>query len=281
MKWVIRVAFLWILFFCWVSAFAADSRISLFSRGTADAALLINEGKKTLLIAGGAPPGGGATSADCFVKVDVLSKKGDSYYEGKLSAVHNSIANLDERYVAGRHAGVYMFHQSIRVGGVQIGGLCADDIDFSGRYLELGKEDRRYREVFLYYAGMMHENAIYLIGINDFESAVRDLRPFADNYSSDWLDSKEGREVLVPLIGDYGFAAQSLGDDTRAVSVFEKIVKIDPKRVVTWLNLADSYWNLGVLAKAKDAYGRYISMMNARGLMSQIPPRAYSRTAGD
>ncbi len=64
-----------------------------------------------------------------------------------------------------------------------------------------------------------------------------------------------------------------------SIFILKNIIKKDPKRVVAYLNLADSYWETGNVCLAKKNYTIYVSMMkNQRKDLSKIPVRAYERS---
>lgn len=63
-----------------------------------------------------------------------------------------------------------------------------------------------------------------------------------------------------------------------AIFILENIIKKEPVRVVAYLNLADAYWGLENIEKAKNNYEKYISLMkNQKKDLSKIPQRVYER----
>lgn len=61
--------------------------------------------------------------------------------------------------------------------------------------------------------------------------------------------------------------------------ILDKIINKYPSRIVAWLNLADTYWELDEKAKAKDAYQKYTSLMKSQNKdLSKIPQRVYERS---
>lgn len=57
-----------------------------------------------------------------------------------------------------------------------------------------------------------------------------------------------------------------------------EILKKDSSRVVAYLNLADAYWGLNNIEKAKESYRKYIELMKSQKKdLSKIPQRVYER----
>ncbi len=61
------------------------------------------------------------------------------------------------------------------------------------------------------------------------------------------------------------------------INILLYIVKIFPNRTVAYINLGDAYWGLNENTKAKEAYKKYIELMNANGKESKISQRIYER----
>lgn len=63
-----------------------------------------------------------------------------------------------------------------------------------------------------------------------------------------------------------------------AIFILENIVKEEPTRIVAYLNLADAYWGLNNIEKAKESYRKYIELMKSQKKdLSKIPQRVYER----
>lgn len=61
--------------------------------------------------------------------------------------------------------------------------------------------------------------------------------------------------------------------------LLNEIIKVDPNRVVTWLNIGDSQWELGKLKDAKKSYIQYIYLMKKQNKdLGKIPQRVYERS---
>lgn len=61
--------------------------------------------------------------------------------------------------------------------------------------------------------------------------------------------------------------------------LLKKIIEKFPNRVVAYLNLADSYYDIEDINRAKTNYKKYISLMTTQGKdLKKIPQRVYDRT---
>ncbi|MBW9102781.1 hypothetical protein [Paraburkholderia phenoliruptrix] len=160
-------------------------------------AILIDAGKrKTLLVAGGAVPRGAGTASDCFAKATLSLKRKPDFYEGQLDSVHNEIIDVDPDAASGRLAGVYIYPSGIRIGNIEVDGICADGIDFSGDYKKVRQESAKYASAFAYFMRMEAQNAEN-IRKHDGRAAANDsLRPFIEaDYAKLRLDIQDRKAV--------------------------------------------------------------------------------------
>lgn len=68
------------------------------------------------------------------------------------------------------------------------------------------------------------------------------------------------------------------GNQTGAIYLLQKILAKFPNRVVAYLNLADSYWNIGEKEKAVENYKKYISLMKSQKKdLKKIPKQVWKR----
>lgn len=125
--------------------------ISVYAGAYGDAILIDSGENKTLLVAGGAIPQGPATPSDCFAKATLHLKKRPNFYEGPLNPVRNEIIDVDANSVSGKRAGVYIYPSRIRIGNVEVNGICADGIDFSGDYKKVAEQSAKYASTFTYF----------------------------------------------------------------------------------------------------------------------------------
>ncbi|WP_267404179.1 MULTISPECIES: tetratricopeptide repeat protein [unclassified Chryseobacterium] len=64
-----------------------------------------------------------------------------------------------------------------------------------------------------------------------------------------------------------------------AVYMFEKIIEKFPERVVAYLNIADTYWELEDKDAAKENYKKYIALMKSQNKdLKRIPQQVWERT---
>ncbi|SIT13434.1 hypothetical protein SAMN05421786_106139 [Chryseobacterium ureilyticum] len=68
-------------------------------------------------------------------------------------------------------------------------------------------------------------------------------------------------------------------DDNISIYLLEQIINKFPERIVAYLNLADSYWNLGEKEKAVKNYQKYVELMKSQNKdLKKIPQRVWERT---
>ncbi|WBV59849.1 tetratricopeptide repeat protein [Chryseobacterium camelliae] len=83
----------------------------------------------------------------------------------------------------------------------------------------------------------------------------------------------------IETANNQAYALQQIGENYSSHALLEEIIKKSPERVVAYLNLADSYWDLNDKNKAKETYQKYISLMKSQKKeVSKIPERAYQRS---
>lgn len=83
----------------------------------------------------------------------------------------------------------------------------------------------------------------------------------------------------IETANNQAYALQQIGENYSSHALLEEIIKKAPERVVTYLNLADSYWNLNDKNKAKEKYQKYVSLMKSQKKdLSKIPERVYQRS---
>ena len=69
-----------------------------------------------------------------------------------------------------------------------------------------------------------------------------------------------------------------IGANNESIFLLQKIIKDNPNRVVSYLNIADAYWDTNNKSEAKKNYQKYISLMKSQKKdLSKIPPRVYER----
>lgn len=163
-----------------------DSGIDAYKGRYADALFIKSDDKRTLLVSGGAVPQGGSTAADCFAKAIIGLKKQPNYFEGPLDPVKNDIVSIDESISSGRRVGVYLHSDHLRIGNVEVDGICADGIDFSGNYRKISKNTVAYRNIYLYFMLAAGQDALHLKESGHVNLVKEELKPFIDNMKNSW-----------------------------------------------------------------------------------------------
>lgn len=111
------------------------------------------------------------------------------------------------------------------------------------------------------------------------------LSPVSDDLTvlADFQQYDSDREYLWGNLGamnDKAYYLQGYLCHETAVYILNKILIIDPNRVVAWLNLADSQWALHRKPAAKKAYQQYLKLMKSQNkTLNKVPKRVYVRTA--
>lgn len=253
----------------------SESFVKFYETQGADAALVKVDDLYTLTLSGGAPPAGASTSADCYVKSREIKLKSDSL-DGEFAPIHNGIANIGEKSVAGHRVFARVKESIIEVMDANVAGICADDIDFTGNY-KIVTEGGGLREKYAYYLDMVHQEALLFLKNDRSKDAAKVLAPYAEAYQKNWLDDRVVRDILISSLNDYAYALQLNNRDDEAIPVFLTVLSVAPNRAVAWLNIADSYWSRGDVEKGRAAYKRYVNLMNRSGNASKIPSRAQER----
>lgn len=277
MKGIISAVFVLIIIPACSGVFAAD-QISVF-RGSRAVLITISKGSEyRIMVDGGAIPDGAATAGECFIESDVHLKKLPNYYEGNFNPVNNEILAVDSDHLGGRGIGIFISSDSVNVTGAEVDGICARGIDFSGKYDRVEKRAFAYKESYINFMKLAHENSLYLLSKkHGAESAVASLKPFVDSYDASWVQSADDLRILIPILNDYAFALQKVGRNSEAIPIFHEVIKLQTNRVVVWINIADSYWALKNYDEAGKNYSEYVLLMTKAGLKAKIPKRAIDR----
>lgn len=173
-------------------------------------ALIINSGANNkFMIAGGATDQGASTASDCFAKATVRIKKLPNYYEGNIDPASNELLSVTSDEVSGRGLGIYISNDLIRVGNVELDGICADGVDFSGFYKKISNNDPRYKSAFIYFMSLEDQDAMHLVKVGDIKGAKSGLEPFICNYNPKWGDGNGNGKLIDRIFSDYS----KLGDD--------------------------------------------------------------------
>lgn len=84
-------------------------------------------------------------------------------------------------------------------------------------------------------------------------------------------------EANVRDVNDIAYFLAERGRPDDAIPILETILKRFPKRIVTKLNLADAYWDIGITAKASVLYSQYHQDIASNNMKTKIPTRVVDR----
>jgi hypothetical protein len=201
-------SFLFGLAFVHATYAIGGSVISVFVGAHGDAMLIDSDGSKTLLVAGGAIPRGSTTASDCFAKATLHLKQGSNFYEGPLNPVHNEIIDANADAISGKQVGVFIYPSRIRIGNVEVDGICADGIDFSGYYKKVAEQSAKYASTFTYFMRMEDQNAADMRKNGKPAEANEELRPFIEtNHNKLKLDNQD-RKAVESISKEYGLTPE-------------------------------------------------------------------------
>jgi len=62
-------------------------------------------------------------------------------------------------------------------------------------------------------------------------------------------------------LNDYAFFLSEMNQNQKAKPILQKVIEIDPNRVVVYINIGDVCWNLGEQEKARGYYQKYIELL--------------------
>jgi hypothetical protein len=82
----------------------------------------------------------------------------------------------------------------------------------------------------------------------------------------------------VETLNNYAFYMQKNGSSILATTLLRSIYEKYPQRTVTKINLADSYWEIGIKEKSCYLYSEYTNDMLHAGKKSLIPDRVHTRS---
>ncbi|PWN66569.1 tetratricopeptide repeat protein [Chryseobacterium oncorhynchi] len=110
--------------------------------------------------------------------------------------------------------------------------------------------------------------SVYLLLANRFNEAVL-------------LDFKKKFTLSQRNLDDYNniaFALSKNGNQKAGIELLKQIITKFPDRTVAYLNLADSYWNIGEKDKAINYYKEYLTLMKTQKKdLKKIPRYVHSR----
>ncbi len=112
---------------------------------------------------------------------------------------------------------------------------------------------------------------------------MKNLKSYSFNYSYENLSLliKE-RPITNNTLDKYNnlafYIAQTKEGSFKAIYLYNEILDKFPTRVVTYLNLGDCYWNIGIEDLAKENYKKYIALMKSQNKdLKKIPQQVWER----
>jgi tetratricopeptide (TPR) repeat protein len=81
----------------------------------------------------------------------------------------------------------------------------------------------------------------------------------------------------IPAVNNYAYYLRQEGKYKESIPIFEKIISTEPARIVTNLDLADAFWEIGEKEKARPFYAKY-SMAMKKAKFKTVPPRVLERS---
>lgn len=79
------------------------------------------------------------------------------------------------------------------------------------------------------------------------------------------------------MYNNLGYFLYKRGMYKESIYVLDSVINYDNKRVVAFLNIADSYWSDGQKAKANKYYANYLELMKSTGKENKVPKYIYGR----
>jgi len=114
-------------------------------------------------------------------------------------------------------------------------------------------------------------------GIISIENII-DLHPI--NHTDNMLMYGKDSFIFgnVPLMAEKAYYLGTLGVLGESIYLFEKIISKSPDKLITYLNIADVYWENNYKEKAKEYYKKYIELMKSQGKdIDKIPSEVFER----
>ncbi|MGB7801192.1 tetratricopeptide repeat protein [Buttiauxella sp.] len=264
MKWIISV-----FLFLFVSY--ASSSVVIYKSTTTT--LGLEENDKVDLISstllGGSIESGNSSPADCVVKFKL--KQIPEGFSASLLPFSSDVMGYSEK-----EQGIASLE--IKKGDKNHITLISEDLDvcaigsnFSGDYEIVYKTTSDYHVYFNELIKANYVNALKLFKVHNLSSAIDSLEPYmAESLIDNYYD--------VEIYNDYGFFLQQANRPSEAVKYLTIVINRNPNRTPAYLNLADSYWDIGNKSVAKVTYKKYVELMHKLGQSKMIPLRAMDRT---
>lgn len=132
-------------------------------------------------------------------------------------------------------------------------------IDFTLKFSNNSFNLYKYKES--YFSVEADNDATIQLEAADFSKTKFSYYDWVANKS--WLDYVIISSQNITKINDFALNLESINPAV-SVNVLQKIIQKYPDRVVAYLNIANSYWNIGKKEKAAENYKTYLSLMKSQ-----------------
>ncbi len=131
-----------------------------------------------------------------------------------------------------------------------------------------------------------YSEEVFAVGNDDSAKINLDNKNFNNNpfnyyeWTSDksWLTNVNLSNTNITTINDFVYNLQNINPSISS-EVLDRIISQFPERTVAYLNLGDSYWNMGEKEKAIENYKKYISLMKSQNKdLRKIPKQVLEKT---
>lgn len=132
-------------------------------------------------------------------------------------------------------------------------------IDFKLQFSNNNFVLHQYKET--YFATESDDDATIVLDTKDFLKVNFNYYDWVANKS--WLDHVDISADNITKINDLAFKLENVNPEV-SITVLKKILQKYPDRIVAYLNIANSYWNVGEKEKAIENYKTYYSLMKSQ-----------------
>jgi tetratricopeptide (TPR) repeat protein len=96
-----------------------------------------------------------------------------------------------------------------------------------------------------------------------------------------WLNTWRKMEMLttayLPALADYGYFLYDSGQIKQSISVFQRVLRLDPEQTSLYLRLADALWQTQQIQRAQQNYQIFAERMRLENRSREIPKRVFER----
>lgn len=139
------------------------------------------------------------------------------------------------------------------------------DVDFRKRETEICISDKKVKKKF-----SILKDCINLEEIDSSE--------LYSKIKNSFKDCTKKKLTKADIFNDKGYFLFKYDYYKEALLYFSKAIELNSERVVAYLNIADCYWKLNQKEEAKNAYQKYLSLMQSQNKdLKKVPKRVYER----